>query len=64
MLPLLRFEEARYPGLKSVFLDSPDRAVEAIPSAPLWRRSPDLCVSVTLSCFIKTRNSNKTAFSI
>ena len=33
MLPLLRFEEARYPELKSVFLSSPDKAVEAIPSA-------------------------------
>ena len=33
MLPLLRFEEARYPELKPVFLSSPDKAVEAIPSA-------------------------------
>ena len=33
MLPLLRFEESKYPELKSIFLDSPDKAVEEIPSA-------------------------------
>jgi hypothetical protein len=33
MLPLLRFEAARYPELKPIFLDSPDKAIEAIPSA-------------------------------
>ena len=38
MLPLLRFEEARYPELKPVFLDAPDKSVEAIPSAPQLRQ--------------------------
>lgn len=38
MLPLLRFEEARYPELKSVFLSSPDKTVEAIPSAHQLRQ--------------------------
>jgi hypothetical protein len=38
MLPLLRFEAARYPELKPVFLDSPDKAVEAIPSASRLRQ--------------------------
>jgi hypothetical protein len=33
MLPLLRFEDAKYPELTRVFLESPDKAVEAIPSA-------------------------------
>jgi hypothetical protein len=33
MLPLLRFEEVKYPELTFVFLESPDKAVEAIPSA-------------------------------
>lgn len=38
MLPLLRFEEAKYPELKPIFLDSPDKAVETIPSAPRLRQ--------------------------
>src|SRR6185312_15166535 len=38
MLPLLRFEEAKYPELKPVFLDAPDKSVEAIPSAPQLRQ--------------------------
>ncbi|MGN6401728.1 MAG: hypothetical protein ACTHMD_14830 [Flavisolibacter sp.] len=38
MLPLLRFEEARYPELKPVFLDAPDKSVDAIPSAPQLRQ--------------------------
>ena len=38
MLPLLRFEEARYPELEPIFLDSPDKAVEAIPSASQLRK--------------------------
>ncbi|MGN6341415.1 MAG: hypothetical protein ACTHML_10650 [Ginsengibacter sp.] len=33
MLPLLRFEEVKYSELKPVFLDAPDKAVEAIPPA-------------------------------
>jgi hypothetical protein len=31
MLPLLRFEESMYPALRSVFIDSPDRAVADLP---------------------------------
>jgi hypothetical protein len=38
MLPLLRFEEAKYPELKPVFLDAPDKTVEAIPSAVQLRQ--------------------------
>jgi len=38
MLPLLRFEAAKYPELKPVFLDAPDKAVEAIPSASRLRQ--------------------------
>ena len=38
MLPLLRFEEAKYPELTAVFLESPDKAVEAIPSASQLRQ--------------------------
>ena len=38
MLPLLRFEAARYPELKPIFLDAPDKAVEAIPSAVQLRQ--------------------------
>ena len=38
MLPLLRFEEAKYPELKPVFLDSPDKTVDAIPSAHQLRQ--------------------------
>jgi hypothetical protein len=38
MLPLLRFEESKYPELKSLFLDSPDKAVGAIPSASQLRQ--------------------------
>ncbi|MEO6838228.1 MAG: DinB family protein [Ginsengibacter sp.] len=33
MLPLLRFGEAKYPELQPIFLKSPDKAVDAIPSA-------------------------------
>ncbi len=52
MLPLLRFEEARYPELKAVFLDAPDKAVEAIPSA-LQLRQQWKDVNETLSNHIK-----------
>ncbi len=38
MLPLLRFEGVKYPELESIFLDSPDKSVEAIPSAPQLRQ--------------------------
>jgi hypothetical protein len=38
MLPLLRFEEAKYPELDRVFLESPDKAVEEIPSAQQLRQ--------------------------
>jgi hypothetical protein len=38
MLPLLRFEEARFPELTPVFLESPDNAVEAIPLASQLRQ--------------------------
>lgn len=38
MLPLLRFEEAKYPELAPVFLESPDKAVEEIPSASQLRQ--------------------------
>jgi hypothetical protein len=31
MLPLLRFEEPLYPGLRPVFVDSPDKAVADLP---------------------------------
>ena len=65
MLPLLRFEEARYPELKPVFIDSPDKAVEAIPSA-LQLRQQWTEVNEALSNHIKslpadewlTRHSN------
>jgi hypothetical protein len=65
MLPLLRFEAARYPELKPVFLDSPDKAVEAIPSA-LQLRQQWKEVNETLSNHIQnlpaddwfTRHSN------
>ena len=33
MLELLRFEAVKYPELQPAFLDSPDKAVDAIPSA-------------------------------
>jgi hypothetical protein len=33
MLPLLRFEETKYPELQSLFLHLPDKAADAIPSA-------------------------------
>jgi uncharacterized damage-inducible protein DinB len=33
MLPLLRFEDLAFPQLKPIFVDAPDRTVEAIPSA-------------------------------
>ena len=53
MLPLLRFEESKYPELKAVFLDSPDKAVDAIPSAfQLTQQWQD--VNDTLSKHIKT----------
>ncbi|MCB9193134.1 MAG: DinB family protein [Flavobacteriales bacterium] len=32
MLPLLRFEEMRYPELEPIFHDAPDRAVADLPS--------------------------------
>jgi len=38
MLPLLRFEEAKYPELDRIFLESPDKAVEEIPSAQQLRQ--------------------------
>ena len=65
MLQLLRFEPAKYPGLKPVFLDSADKAVEAIPSA-LQLRQQWKDVNETLSDHIKnlpaddwfTRHSN------
>jgi hypothetical protein len=38
MLPLLRFDESKYPELKPVFLDAPDKAIEAIPSAHQLRQ--------------------------
>jgi hypothetical protein len=38
MLPLLRFEEAKYPELTPAFLESPDKAVEEIPSAAQLRQ--------------------------
>ena len=53
MLPLLRFEEAKYPELNPVFLDAPDKAVEAIPSA-LQLRQQWNDVNETLSDHIKT----------
>lgn len=65
MLPLLRFEAAKYPELRLVFLDSPDKAVDAIPSA-LKLRQQWKDVNETLSNHIKnlpaadwfTRHSN------
>ena len=38
MLPLLGFEESKYPELTPVFLESPDKAVEEIPSASQLRQ--------------------------
>jgi hypothetical protein len=52
MLPLLRFEEAKYPELKPVFLDSPDKTVDAIPSAHQLRQQWH-DVNETLSNHIK-----------
>ncbi|MGN6541128.1 MAG: DinB family protein [Ginsengibacter sp.] len=53
MFPLLGFEESKYPDLKAVFLDSPDKAVDAIPSASeLRQRWHD--VNETLSNHIKS----------
>jgi hypothetical protein len=52
MLPLLRFEEAKYPELQPVFLDSPDKAVDAIPSS-LQLRQQWKDVNETLSNHIK-----------
>ena len=65
MLPLLRFDAAKYPELRSVFLNSPDKAVDAIPSA-LQLRQQWKDVNETLSNHIKnlpaddwfTRHSN------
>jgi uncharacterized damage-inducible protein DinB len=37
MLPLLRFEEAAYPELRPVFIDSPDRAAAELPHAEEMR---------------------------
>ena len=65
MLPLLRFEEAKYPELQHPFLKSPDKAVDAIPSATQLREQwKD--VNETLSTHIQnlpaddwfTRHSN------
>lgn len=38
MLPLLRFEEAKYPELQPIFIKSPDKAVDEIPSATQLRQ--------------------------
>ncbi|HEY5368522.1 MAG TPA: DinB family protein [Hanamia sp.] len=65
MLPLLRFEEAKYPELQPIFLKSPDKAVDVIPSA-LQLRQQWKEVNETLSNYIKnlpagdwfTRHSN------
>ena len=53
MLPLLRFEEAKYPELDRIFLESPDKAVEEIPSAQQLRQQWKE-VNDTLSKHIKT----------
>jgi hypothetical protein len=37
MLPLLRFEDLAYPELKPIFVEVPDRTVEAIPPAKTLR---------------------------
>lgn len=57
MLPLLRFEAAKYPELKHLFLDSPDKAVEVIPSATQLRQQwKD--VNDTLSNHIKSLSAD------
>jgi len=53
MLPLLGFEESKYPDLKAVFLDSPDKAVDGIPSASELRQQWH-DVNETLSNHIKS----------
>ena len=53
MLPLLGFEESKYPELKAVFLDSPDKAVDGIPSASELRQQWH-DVNETLSNHIKS----------
>ena len=53
MLPLLGFEESKYPDLKAVFLDSPDKAVDGIPSASELRQQWHE-VNETLSNHIKS----------
>ena len=65
MLPLLRFEEAKYPELQPLFLHLPDKTADAIPSA-LQLRQQWKDVNETLSNHIKnlpaddwfTRHSN------
>lgn len=37
MLPLLRFQDPLYPGLKKPFVDEPDRAVAELPALPQLR---------------------------
>jgi hypothetical protein len=58
MLPLLRFGESKYPELKSIFLDSPDKAVEAIPSAAQLRQQWN-DVNETLSNHIKNLSADE-----
>lgn len=52
MLPLLRFEEAKYPEPQPLFLHLPDKAADAIPSA-LQLRQQWKDVNGTLSNHIK-----------
>lgn len=52
MLPLLRFEEAKYPEPQPLFLHLPDKAADAIPSA-LQLRQQWKDVNETLSNHIK-----------
>jgi hypothetical protein len=58
MLPLLRFGESKYPELKSIFLDSADKAVEAIPSAAQLRQQWN-DVNETLSNHIKNLSADE-----
>ncbi len=37
MLPLLRFEDAKYPGLKPLFIDAPDKTIQDIPATSQLR---------------------------
>ncbi len=45
MLPLLNFEKQMFPQLENIFLDSPDKKIENIPSAKelriLWKQVND-----------------------